>query len=107
MRHSGIAWSPADRRRATCGCARGRTSRPLLDGPADELPEAATAWPPRTTVEILNLRPTMSYRLPPARTERNEADMDVATARLARDRDATATCAARVRSTVPTPAAGS
>ena len=38
----------------------------LLDGSAGELPEAAMGLAARMTVEILSLKPTMSYRLPPA-----------------------------------------
>jgi hypothetical protein len=40
----------------------------ILEGKSEQaLPEKATPWIARTTVEILTLRPTMSYGLPPAR----------------------------------------
>lgn len=39
----------------------------LLDGKSGQaLPDQANEWITRTTVEILTLRPTMSYGLPPA-----------------------------------------
>jgi hypothetical protein len=39
----------------------------ILDGRSEQaLPDKANDWVAKTTVEILNLRPTMSYRLAPA-----------------------------------------
>ena len=66
-RRSGTAWSPADPVRATLDCARVRTfRRSWMDSSAQALPEAVNPLIAGTTVEILTLRPTMSYGLTPA-----------------------------------------
>ena len=73
-RHSGIGWWPADRRRATSGCVRGPACRRFSTArPSRRCPRRRCRLVARTTVEILTLRPTMSYGLPPARTDRDEA----------------------------------
>lgn len=44
-----------------------RTLAAILDGTEQALPDEVNALIAKTTIEILNLRPTMSYGLPPAR----------------------------------------
>ena len=54
--------------RATCGCVPGPSLSAILgDKVEPSLPDTVSALIAKTTVEILSLRPTMSYGLSPAR----------------------------------------
>ena len=67
-RRSGIGWWQAAPLRAMCGCVRAPVCRRFSSDKVEQsLPDTVSALIAKTTVEILSLRPTMSYGLSPAR----------------------------------------